>query len=324
MQWDDGATSPDAKEIAIGWPALGDLRNIPSSRDAFKAALAEAYPDEKSGAVPVKAGVLFRFAHEITLGDVVVYPSRLDRLVNIGLVSGDYSYLPSADPEYPHRRRLDWKLHVPRAQFSQSALYEIGSAITLFQISNNADEFIAALEGEPITALDVDADTAAEIAVQAEESIEDFVIKRLKNDLTPDQFEHFVAELLRCMGYYSRVTKYVGDGGVDIIAHKDELGFEPPIIKVQCKQTLSTIGGPAVQQLLGAIQSGEHALFVTLGDYSPDAVRIERGKSNLRLINGTDLAQLIFHNYEKFDPRSKTLLPLKRTYTPSTIRSGAA
>ena len=207
MQWDDGATPPDAKEIAIGWPALGDLRNIPSSRDAFKAALAEAYPDEKSGAVPVKAGVLFRFAHEITLGDVVVYPSRQDRLVNIGLVSGDYSYLPSADPEYPHRRRLDWKLHVPRAQFSQSALYEIGSAITLFQISNNADELIAALEGEPITALDVDADTAAEIAVQAEESIEDFVIKRLKNDLTPDQFEHFVAELLlRCMGYYSRVT----------------------------------------------------------------------------------------------------------------------
>ena len=119
-------------------------------------------------------------------------------------------------------------------------------------------------------------------------------------------------------------AKYVGDGGVDIIAHKDELGFEPPIIKVQCKQTLSTIGGPAVQQLLGAIQSGEHALFVTLGDYSPDAVRIERGKSNLRLINGTDLAQLIFHNYEKFDPRSKTLLPLQRTYTPSTIRSGAA
>jgi restriction system protein len=133
----------------------------------------------------VKAGVLFRFANEIHLGDVVVYPSRQDRLVNIGLVSGDYSYLPTVDSEYPNRRHVEWKLHVPRAQFSQPALYEIGPAITLFQISNNADEFTAALEGNPITTLDVDAEAAAEIAVQAEESVEDFVIKRLKNELTP-------------------------------------------------------------------------------------------------------------------------------------------
>jgi hypothetical protein len=30
------------------------------------------------------------------------------------------------------------------------------------------------------------------------------------------------------------------DGGVDIIAHKDELGFEPPIIKVQVKSKEGT------------------------------------------------------------------------------------
>jgi restriction system protein len=115
------------------------------------------------------------------------------------------------------------------------------------------------------------------------------------------------------------VTPHTGDGGVDIIAHRDELGFQPPIIKVQCKQTLSTIGRPAVQQLLGAIQSDENALFVSLGDYSSDAVRIERGKSNLRLIGAVDLVQLIFNNYERFEPRFKTLLPLKRSFTPSAI-----
>jgi Restriction endonuclease/Tetratricopeptide repeat len=104
---------------------------------------------------------------------------------------------------------------------------------------------------------------------------------------------------------------------------RGELGFQPPIIKVQCKQTLSTIGGPAVQQLLGAIQSNEHGLFVTLGDYSSDAVRIERGKSNLRLIGRTDLVQLIFNNYEKFGPYFKALLPLKQSYTPSTSPADA-
>ena len=324
MEWDDGTRPPETKDIAIGWPALGDLRALPSSRDAFKAALAGAYPNDKPGAVPVKAGILYRFAKEINVGDVIVYPSRPDRLVNIGLISGDYSFLPSKDPEYPNRRPVEWKVHAPRANFSQPALYEIGSAITLFQISTNADEFLAALDGKPIKVADVDAESAAEIAVQAEEGVEDFVIKRLKNDLSAEQFEHFIAELLRCMGYYSRVTRHTGDGGVDIIAHKDELGFEPPIIKVQCKQVLSTIGGPVVQQLLGAIQPNEHALFVTLGEYTTDAVRIERGKSNLRLISGSDLVQLIFNNYEKFEPRFKTLLPLKRSYTPSAIGTTAA
>jgi predicted Mrr-cat superfamily restriction endonuclease len=111
-----------------------------------------------------------------------------------------------------------------------------------------------------------------------------------------------------------------GDGGIDIIAHKDELGFQPPVIKVQCKQTFATIGGPDVQRLLGAIQPNEHGLFVTLGDYSADAVRIERGKSNLRLISRTDLVQLIFNNYEKLDPHFKALLPLKQSFTPSQIQ----
>jgi len=324
MEWDDGAVPSNTKDIAIGWGDLGDLSALPSSREAFKAAFVKKYPNEKAGAVPVKAGVLFRFAKEMKIGDVIVYPSKADRVVNIGRIESNYIFSPTPDDHYPHRRHVGWKVHVPRAQFSQPALYEIGSAVTLFQVANNADEYLAALHGSPFKAADVDAVSAVEIAVQAEEGVEDFIIKQLKNGMSAELFEHFVAELLKCMGYFARVTRFAGDGGVDIIAHKDELGFEPPIIKVQCKQTLSTIGGPAVQQLLGAIQPSEHALFITLGDYSPDAVRIERGKSNLRLIGGADLVKLIFNNYERFEPRFKTLLPLKRSYTPNAISSDKA
>jgi restriction system protein len=321
MEWDDAAQSPDSKDIAIGWGAMGDLNALPAERDAFKSEFATVYPADKIGAIPVKAGILFRFAKEMNVGDVVVYPSKTDRIVNIGVVASNYIFSPTIAPQYPHRRRVDWKVHVPRAQFSQPALYEIGSAITLFQISNNTDGFLAVLAGKPLKAADVDAVSAVEIAVQAEEGIEDYVIKRLKNGMSAELFEHFIAELLRCMGCFARVTRYAGDGGVDIIAHKDELGFVPPIIKVQCKQSLSTIGGPAVQQLLGAIQANEHALFITLGDYTSDAIRIERGKSNLRLIGGSDLVQLIFNNYERFEPRFKALLPLKRSYTPDAVQS---
>jgi restriction system protein len=215
MEWDDSTIARDTKDIAIGWNELEDLNKLPPSRDAFKAEFTKAYPAEKPGAVPVKAGVLYRFAKEMNVGDMVVYPSKSDKVVNIGIISGDYTYSPSINAGYPHRRAVDWKTHRPRAQFSQQALYEIGSAITLFQVTNNAEEFLAALEGKPFEAADVDATTAVETAVQADESAEDFVIKRLKNNLSSEQFEHFVAELLRCMGYHSRVTSYTGDGGVD-------------------------------------------------------------------------------------------------------------
>ena len=319
MEWDMAPDQQGPKDIAIGWAELGDLSKIPATRDAFKAEYAKTYLNEKPGAVPVKAGVLYRFANDMQTGDLVVYPSKPDRIVYIGTVESGYQYAPAADAGYPHRRQVSWKAAIPRADVSQPALYEIGSALTLFQVSNNAEEFIGLLKGEPPKSAEADATNVAELAVQAEESVEDFIIKRLKNAITPEQFEQFVAELLRSMGYHVRVSKYVGDGGVDIIAHRDELGFEPPIIKVQCKQVLGTISGPTVQQLLGAIQPNEHALFVTLGGYTPDAVRIERGKSNLRLISGTDLVQLVLANYEKFDPRFKSLLPLKRSYAPSAL-----
>lgn len=59
--------------VAIGWRALGDLRAIPADREAFKTALRQHLPDLKEGAVPVNAGTLYRFVHEMRAGDVVVY-----------------------------------------------------------------------------------------------------------------------------------------------------------------------------------------------------------------------------------------------------------
>ena len=97
MEWDDGTGSQDTKDIAIGWEALGDLNALPAQRDAFKEAFAKAYPADKAGAVPVKAGILFRFTKEMMVGDIVVYPSRSDRLVNIGIVEGNYTFSPNID-----------------------------------------------------------------------------------------------------------------------------------------------------------------------------------------------------------------------------------
>ena len=92
-----------------------------------------------------------------------------------------------------------------------------------------------------------------------------------------------------------------------------------PIIKVQCKQQLSTVGQPEVAQLYGHIDSEENGLFVTLGNYSPPARNFERSKPNLRLIDGGTLVDLIFSHYDRFDPSYQTLLPLRQVYVPGSI-----
>lgn len=305
--------------IAIGWAEIGDLSKSAKTREAFRDAVSRTYPEHKPGAVPVSAGTLFKFVHELQKGDVVIHPSKIDRLVHIGLIDGDYKYLPSADAEYPNRRNVKWIKHLPRATFSQSALHEIGSAVSLFQVRNHIDEFIAAMEGEAVEPVEIDEAISETTSEETAEATKDFVIKRLKSQLSPYQFEHFIAHLLECMGYHTRVTQQSGDGGIDIIASKDELGFERPIIKVQCKQTLSSIGQPVVAQLYGHIDKEEHGLFVALGDYTTQALSFERSKPNLRLIDGGGLVDLIFNHYDQFDPGYRTLLPLRQIYVPGSI-----
>lgn len=312
-----GDTPIEKEYAAIGWHELGDVSMLAPTRQAFKDAYAAAIPNAKPGSIPVSAGQIFRFVHEMEVGDIVVYPSKQDRMINIGCVVGPYEYVVDSDAEYPHRRKTQWLKSLNRDEFSQSALYEVGSAMTLFSVTSHTEEFLSALSGKITpSGPELDEETTATIAEQFEETTEDFVIKRLKDGQTAYEFEHFVAHLLQCMGYFARVTKASGDGGIDVIAHRDELGFEPPIIKVQCKQTLASHGRPDVQKLYGAIEKEEKGLFVTLGSFTPDAKTFEQSKPNLRLIDGKTLVELVFAHYDKFSPKYRALLPLRRTYSP--------
>lgn len=63
--------------IAIGWKAFGDLSVLDATREAFKAHYEKSYPDAKKGSIPTSAGMLFRFIHEVQIGDYVVFLLKL-------------------------------------------------------------------------------------------------------------------------------------------------------------------------------------------------------------------------------------------------------
>ena len=87
--------------VALGWEKLGNPSTYKPNREFFKIKMAEAYPEMKLGALPVAAGQVFRFIHELKIGDVVVYPSKNDRQIHIGLVEGEYKYDPSLGEVIP-------------------------------------------------------------------------------------------------------------------------------------------------------------------------------------------------------------------------------
>jgi restriction system protein len=305
--------------VAIGWSEMGDLGALAADRDSFRAAVAKCYPTQKPGAIPNYTGQLFRFVHEMKPGDIVAYPSKRDRQIHIGKVTGPYQHNPSLDVGYPNLHAVQWLRAIPRTQFTQGALYEIGSAMSLFQIKNYADEYRAALEGKPAAPPVAQDETVSIVAEEIEQTTSDFILKQLAQELKGHPFAHFVAQLLNTMGYRTRVSPEGPDGGIDIIAHKDELGFEPPIIKVQVKSTEGSIGDPIVSQLYGKVGPNEFGLLVTLGSFTPPAKVFAREKSNLRLIDGEELISLVLQHYEQFDSRYKGLLPLKRVYIPEAL-----
>lgn len=300
--------------IAIGWDAMGDLSGIGASRDAYKEKYVEVYPNAKKGSIATCSGMLYRFVHEAREGDYVVFPSKVDRKINIGYIESAYFYDATA-AMYPNRRRVKWIKSLPRTAFSQGALYEVGSALTFFQIKNYADEYLKALDEDfKGSIVEADADeTVAQTADEIIESTRDFVLKELSKNLKGYDLEPFVANLLQAMGYRTILSPHGGDSGIDITAYKDEL---PPRIVVQVKSQDGDIKETTIQSLKGAMREGDYGLFVTLSNYTKNAQKYLDSTPIIRGINGTELVDLVLKYYDQLSVKYRKMIPLKMVYIP--------
>ncbi len=316
-----GATTEDVllsrNQLAIGWADLGDLSAFATDREAIKARLKAAMPSEKPGAIPVYAGELYRFVNELASGDIVVYRSTAGGTLHLGEVTGPYVYDPSHDPDHPNRRPIKWVKSAPITAVTLGALHELGSALAFFKLENHADEWAQVLAGSTLTRQDDSDEQVTFVSEASEQNTRDFIVKRLSAHLKGHPFAHFVADLLRTMGYRTQVAPEGPDGGIDIVAHRGELGFEPPIVKVQVKSTEGSIGGPTVAELLGNLAPGEYGLIVTLGSFTSQAK--SKVKPNIRLIGSEELVDLILDHYEALDARYKSVIPLRRMYVPQPL-----
>ncbi len=311
--------------IAIGWPSMGNLSELPNEAVAYKQKLLQTHPFSKPGAIPVNAGQLRHIVYTMQIGDLVVYPSKQDKQIHIGEITSEYTY-DASNGDYPNQRMVTWLKHVPRAVFLPAALFEVGSAMSLFRVRNYADQFRAVLLGKsisnsPSTNGAVSAEEAAEpdtapfIADNIEDITRDFILSQLSLHLKGHPFAVFVAHLFEVMGYRTDVSTPGPDGGIDIVAYKDEFALVPPIIKIQVKSTSGSVGAPEVAYLNGVI-GDNFGILVTLGVFNNNAKSSAASMSKIRLLDGASVAGLVLQHYEALDAKYKSIVPLKRVYAP--------
>jgi len=95
--------------------------------------------------------------------------------------------------------------------------------------------------------------------------------------LTPTQFEEYIAALFQSLGYETKVTGGSGDGGVDVEAVKDD-----HVHYIQCKKYISSkVPVSAVRDFYGAIADrvdGGKGYFITTNVFTLDADKFAEDK----------------------------------------------
>ena len=302
--------------IALGWKKIGNLSRL-KTREEFKQQYEQVYPQAKAGAIPIHAGILYRFVYEMKNGDVVIFPRKLSREIWIGKVVGEYKYEPQYD--YPHLRKVEWLKKYPRTRFSQGALYEIGSAMTFFQVKSFAEEFAAAIEQKEFISVVLEEEAIGLVADDIEQQSRDFVLKQINQKLKGHALAEFVAHLLNLMRYKTKVSEPGPDRGIDIVAYKDDLGVEPPVILVQVKSGEGEVNEATVSELYGKVSEKDFGLFVSVGGFNKRAHDFCFGKRNLKLIDGDELVELVYKYYDRLDGKYKGIFPLRKVYIPETL-----
>ena len=316
--------------VALGWEEVGDLASLPNDQAAFRQALTAAYPAKKPGAVAVDAGQLRRFVHDLQIGEVIVFAAKADWTFRIGEVTGPYAYASDADGVYPHRRSVRWLKTIRRDELSQTARFELGSAMSFFRVKRHADEVLAKIGrvgdgGAPVSGDDEEQPDEVVAAGQVEEATRQFVLDRLRTLYAGHALEQFVADLLAAMGYRAQATRKSGDHGVDVVAGKGPLGLDPPILKVQVKSGQGHVGEPDLVKLKGSIDQtqGERAIVVSLGGFSPPASKWAASFQWFQLIGPGELVNLVLDHYAALPAEHREAIPLQLVYAPD-VPGGAA
>ena len=114
-------------------------------------------------------------------------------------------------------------------------------------------------------------------------------------EMTGREFEEFVDGLFRDLGYDAELTQASRDGGVDVIARRDDVVGVTTTLYIQCKNHAAPIGVEVVRAIAGVVPvddpGGRPAVICPKG-FSADATRFA-GHRGVQLFDSARLSELL-------------------------------
>ena len=139
--------------------------------------------------------------------------------------------------------------------------------------------------------------------------------------IDPYEFQDLVGYLFQGMGYtVPYITGKGPDGGIDLIAHKDALGVEGPLLKIQVKHSKDRnsagVGIEEIQRLRGLCNDGSAGILVSIKGFSKEAEKSMRADTSvpLTLIDSVRFVDLWIEHIDNIPEEGKRLFPLKKIY----------
>lgn len=306
----------DNSVVTIGWNEFGDLSNL--SKSELTKLFLQIHPTAKKNQVSNAIGQLWRFTHEIQIGDLVVLPLKTQSAIAIGIVQGSYEYKELAS-DIKHIRSVSWEKTLPRSAFDQDILYSLGALMTVCSISRNEAEkrIREMLQMGDISKPEEKEEGRTEKTIDIEESARDQVIKYIGAKFMGHDFARLVEAILNAQGYVTRNSPAGPDGGVDILAASGSLGFDKPWLCVQVKSSSSQVDPLILRQLQGVMTRvrAEQGLLVAWGGFTSNCTKEANDAFfSIRLWDQGAVLREIFKYYERFDDELKAELPLKKIW----------
>lgn len=181
-------------------------------------------------------------------------------------------------------------------QFSEFVEFKYGTKRNKGDINIQNEEVLNPKNETPTDAFE-------EAFEQLNNELKDEILERVL-ELDPIEFERFVLDLLKKMGYgtfenATKTTSATNDGGIDGIIMQDKLGFDLIYVQAKLWDINSKVSRPEIQKFVGAIADcgGGKGLFITTAKFTKEAIE-SANKQHIKLIDGDKLAEfMIEYNF---------------------------
>jgi hypothetical protein len=136
------------------------------------------------------------------------------------------------------------------------------------------------------------------MATTAPGSPQDYSLREMLYELPPSAFEGLVADLYAAEGWETCVTQASQDGGIDVVATRNDGISQTALIQAKRYGPDTKVGAREIREYAAVRDRHEQAdmmLVVTTGTFTAPAIE-EAEAMNVKLCDGDDLETMIRHN----------------------------